>query len=218
MRAEPRRYRSRVPAREIRFCGLPRLQNQQCRVALRLFGTLSFHASGGAFFACRRERSASRASRCRSIASRGCTEPHRSWGTEGSDPAPTREATANPDFRAHADTALPKLFCSRLRRTGGTPAICRLGALARAVVEKGPSPKTRASTSRRADGEDRKRRWESTTGHGLPNLVCPSANAYLVPRLPRRSRRHMFSALIFLFRGVHGLRCGALPALRKTRH
>jgi hypothetical protein len=28
------------------------------------------------------------------------------------------------------------------------------------------------------------------------DLVCPSANAYLVSRLPRRSRRHMFSALI----------------------
>jgi hypothetical protein len=139
-------------------------------------------------------------------------------GDEGSDPAPTRESTANPDFRTHADTAIPKLFCSRLRRAGGTPAICGLGALARAVVEKGPSPKTRASTSRRADGEDRKRRWGSTTGHGLPDLVCPSANAYLVPLLPRRSRRHMFSALIFPFRGVHGLRCGALPALRKTRH
>jgi hypothetical protein len=120
MRAEPRRYRSRVPAREIRFCGLPRLQHQQCRVALRLFGTLSFHASGGAFFACRRERSAFRASRCRSVASRGCTAPHRSWGTEGSNPAPTREATANPDFRAHADAAIPQLFVSRLRRAGGT--------------------------------------------------------------------------------------------------
>jgi hypothetical protein len=204
----------------MRFCGLPRLQHQQCRVGLRLVGALSSHASGGAFFACRRERSAFRASRCRIVASRAasCTEPHRSWGTEGSDPAPTRESTANPDFRAHADTAIPKLFCSRLRRAGGTSAICGPGALARAVVEKGPPPKTRASTSRRADGEDRKRRWESTTGHGLPDLVCPSANAYLVPRLPRRSRRHMFSALIFPFRGVHGLRCGALPALRKTRH
>ena len=180
MRAEPRRYRSRVPAREIRFCGLPRLQHQQCRVALRLFGTLSFHASGGAFFACRRERSAFRASRCRSIASRGCTEPHRSWGTEGSDPAPTREATANPDFRP---TPMPRspnssfLACA----APAEPSDLWPGRSGRAVIEKGPPPKTRASTSRRADGE-------------------------------------VFSALIFLFRGVHGLRCGALPAMRKTRH
>jgi hypothetical protein len=196
MRAEPRRYRSRVPAREIRFCGLPRLQRQQCRVALRLFGTLSFHASGGAFFACRRERSAFRASRCRSVASRAAssTEPHRSWGTEGSDPAPTvvgeprvrillpperplRTLTFGPTPITRSPNS-SVLACAARRRNASDLWPGRSG---RAVIEKGPPPKTRASTSRRADGE-------------------------------------VFSSLIFLFRGVHGLRCGALPALRKTRH
>jgi hypothetical protein len=43
--------------------------HQQCRVALRLVGALSSHASGGAFFACRRERSNDRRSALRDPAS-----------------------------------------------------------------------------------------------------------------------------------------------------